>query len=76
MLDEMIKRINVLYHKSKEPGGLTDAEKEEQATLRGEYIQNVRKNLRGQLNNIDVQNPDGSIENLGEKHGDKKRTTH
>lgn len=66
-LEEKIARINELYHKSKKEG-LTDAEKEEQATLRKEYIANVRANLKGQLNQIDVKNEDGSVENLGEKY--------
>lgn len=67
-LEEKIARINELYHKSKKEG-LTDAEKEEQATLRKEYIANVRANLKGHLNQIDVQNEDGTVENLGEKYG-------
>jgi uncharacterized protein YnzC (UPF0291/DUF896 family) len=75
-MEETIKRINELYHKSQTPEGLTSEEKEEQAKLRGIYIESVRRNLRGQLNNIDIQNPDGTIENLGEKYGNKKRTTH
>ena len=49
--------------------GLTENEKKEQALLRQEYVAAVRKNLRSQLNNIDVVNPDGSIDNLGEKYG-------
>lgn len=68
-LEEKIARINELYHKSKNEG-LTEAEKEEQATLRKEYVANVRANLRGTLNNVDLVNPDGSVENLGEKYGD------
>lgn len=68
-LEEKIARINELYHKSKNEG-LTEAEKEEQALLRKEYVANVRANLRGTLNNVDVLNPDGSVENLGEKYGD------
>ena len=28
-------------------------------------------NLRGQLNNMSIQNPDGTITNLGEKYGKK-----
>ena len=72
-LEEKIARINELYHKSKNEG-LTEAEKEEQAMLRKEYVANVRANLRGTLNNVDVVNPDGSVENLGEKYGDN--TTH
>ena len=69
-MEEKIKRINELYHKSQEEG-LTDEEKKEQAELRSEYVANVRANLRGQLNNISVQNEDGTITNLGEKYGDK-----
>ena len=61
-----IDRINVLARKSKAEG-LTQAEKAEQDLLRKEYIANIRRNLRSQLDNIDVVNPDGTIENLGEK---------
>lgn len=71
-MEEKVKRINELYHKS-QAEGLTDAEKEEQAALRKEYIANVRQNLRGQLQNIDVVEKDGSIVNLGEKYANKKR---
>ncbi len=70
-MEEKVKRINELYHKS-QAEGLTTEEKKEQAELRSEYIANVRANLRGQLNNISIQNADGTITNLGEKYGDKK----
>lgn len=66
-----IARINELYHKSKAEG-LTEEEKKEQALLRQEYVANVRGNLRSQLNNINIQNEDGSITNLGEKYGNKE----
>ncbi len=69
-MEEKIKRINELYHKSKAEG-LTEAEKEEQQTLRKEYVANVRANLRGQLNSITIQKEDGTMENLGEKFGNK-----
>lgn len=72
MMDEKITRINELYRKSKGEG-LTEAEKEEQAKLRSEYIASIRNNLRSQLDNINIQNEDGSIENLGTKYGNKKR---
>ena len=75
-MEETIRRINELYHKSQTQEGLTSREKEEQAKLRGIYIESVRRNLKGQLNNIDILQPDGTIENLGEKYGNKKRTTH
>jgi len=65
-----IERINSLYRKSKAEG-LTEAEKKEQELLRKEYIANVKKNIRTQLDNIDVEQADGSIVNLGEKHGNK-----
>lgn len=71
MLEEKINRINELYRKSKAEG-LTESERKEQADLRRDYIENIRRNLRGQLNNIDIQNPDGSVENLGEKYAGKK----
>ncbi len=69
-LDSKIKRINELYRKS-QAEGLNEAEKKEQAALRSEYIANIRANLRGQLDNIDIQEKDGTITNLGEKHGNK-----
>ena len=51
--------------------GLTKAEEAEQKKLRKAYLAAIRKNLRGSLNRIDIQNKDGSIENLGEKYGKK-----
>ena len=68
MTQEKIQRINELYRKS-QAEGLSEAEKKEQDLLRKEYIANVKKNLRNQLNNIDMVNDDGSVENLGEKYG-------
>ena len=68
MTDEKIARINALYRKSKAEG-LTDAEKKEQDLLRKEFVAAVRGNLRTQLNNIDMVNEDGTVENLGEKYG-------
>lgn len=61
-----IDRINELARKSKTEG-LTEAEKEEQAKLRKEYITLVHNNLRGQLNNISILNPDGSVTKLKDK---------
>ncbi|MGN0428199.1 MAG: DUF896 domain-containing protein [Agathobacter sp.] len=71
-MDSKIDRINELYRKSKAEG-LTEAEKKEQALLRQEFLANVRSNLRSQLNNIDMVNEDGSVENLGEKYGNQKQ---
>lgn len=69
-MEEMIQRINALYHKS-QAKGLTEAEKKEQAELRSAYVANVRSNLRGQLDNISIVEKDGSVTNLGEKFGKK-----
>ena len=62
MTNEKIARINELYKKSKAEG-LSEEEKK------------VKANLRNQLNNIDMMNADGSVENLGEKYGSKTRTS-
>lgn len=71
MEKQKIDRINELYRKSKAEG-LTDAERKEQKILRQEYLELVRRNLRSQLNNIDVEEKDGTVVNLGEKDGTKK----
>ncbi len=71
-MDERIARINALYHKSKNEG-LTVEEKEEQNRLRKEYVANIRANLRGQLDNITIERPDGTKENLGVKYGRKSQ---
>lgn len=68
MKQEQIDRINELYRKSKAEG-LTEAEKKEQDMLRKQFVADVRGNVRAQLNNIDMVNADGSVENLGEKYG-------
>ena len=65
-IEETIKRINELYHKSQKEG-LSEAEKEEQKRLRQVYIDSVKKNLRGQLENMEIERPDGSIEKLTRK---------
>lgn len=69
-MDEKIKRINELYHKSKAEG-LTEEEKAEQQQLRADYAASFRANLKSQLDSITVQNEDGSRVNLGEKFGKK-----
>lgn len=74
MNQEKIERINALYRKSKAEG-LTEEEKKEQDFLRKEYIASVKSNLRSQLNNIDVINEQGKVENLGEKYGNKGTTS-
>ena len=60
-----------MYHKSKAEG-LTDEERKEQQLLRREYVDSFKRNLRGQLDQISIQEEDGSITNLGEKFGNKE----
>ena len=72
-MKEKIDRINELYRKSKAEG-LTEEEKKEQALLCQEFIANVKGNLRAQLNNIDIVDENGNVENLGEKYGSNKGT--
>ncbi len=70
MEQKKIDRINELYKKSKAEG-LTLEEAKEQKILRKEYMELIRVNLRSQLNNIDMEQKDGSIVNLGEKYSAK-----
>jgi len=50
-----IERINELSKKQKSPEGLTEAEQKEQAELRREYIDSVKRNLRAQLQGIEIK---------------------
>ena len=70
MKPEKIQRINELSRNSKAEG-LTEEEKKEQAVLRREFVESFRSNLKAQLDNIDIQEKDGTIVNLGEKYGKK-----
>ena len=67
---EQIDRIKELYRKSKAEG-LTSKEAEEQKTLRQEYIQAFKNNLRGTLETIKIQNPDGSVIDVKKRHNEK-----
>lgn len=68
-----IERINELYRKQK-AGTLTPEEKEEQARLRKEYIQAIRTNLRGQIENTVVEFPDGTQKTLAETAKTNRQT--
>lgn len=69
MSDEMLKRINELAKKKKE-NGLTPEEEKEQKLLREAYLKEFRQNLRGQIENIVIDYPDGksvSVKDLRKK---------
>jgi uncharacterized protein YnzC (UPF0291/DUF896 family) len=65
-INEVIARINELAKKAKEEG-LTDEEIAERDKLRRIYIDNVKANLIGQLDNTYIVNPDGTKRKLGPK---------
>ncbi len=65
MPKEKIARINELAHNMK-TAGLTEAEKEEQARLRKEYIASVVGNLKDQLDNTYVVDEHGNKTKIAE----------
>ena len=54
MSQEKIDRINELARKSRTPEGLTPEEKEEQTALRNEYRAGFVRNLKAQLDSIEI----------------------
>ena len=65
-MNEVIARINELAKKAKSPEGLTTEELAERDKLRRIYIDSVKSNLVGQLENTTIVYPDGT----------KKKVTH
>jgi len=62
-MEETIKRINELAHKAKTVG-LTEEELAEREQLRNIYRQSVIGNLKAQLDNTSIKEPDGTIHKL------------
>ena len=65
-MNEVIARINELAAKNKTVG-LTEAELEERDKLRRIYIDSVKSNLVGQLENTYILRPDGTKEKVQHK---------
>ena len=65
-MNEVIARINELAKKAKSEEGLTPEELTERDKLRRIYIDSVKANLVGQLENTSIVYPDGT----------KKKVTH
>ncbi len=65
-MNEVIARINELAHKAKAEG-LNEEELKERDKLRRIYIDSVKANLIGQLENTYIQEPDGTKHKLGHK---------
>jgi len=69
-MDDMIKRINELAKKKKEQG-LTADEQAEQKELYKKYLKNFRQNFEKQLDNTDVEYPDGRVVPFKEMRNEK-----
>ena len=65
-INDVIAKINVLAKKAKTEG-LTAEETKERDRLRRIYIDNVKANLVGQLDNTYLVRPDGSKTRLNRK---------
>lgn len=65
-MDEVIARINALAKKAKE-GPLTPEETQERDRLRRIYIDSVKANLVGQLENTYILQPDGTKKKVTRK---------
>ena len=65
-MDEVIARINELAHKAK-AGPLTPEELTERDKLRRIYIDSVKANLTGQLENTYIVYPDGTKKKVSHK---------
>ena len=65
-MDEVIARINALEKKAKTEG-LTAEETAERDKLRRIYIDSVKANLTGQLDNTYILRPDGTKTRLEKK---------
>ncbi len=66
MEKEKIERINELARKKKTVG-LTVEELEEQAVLRRQYLDEFRESVRGTLDQVYIQQEDGSYKKLEKK---------
>ena len=71
-MDLKIERINELYRKS-QAEGLTEEEKAEQAALRKAYVEAFHNNMRGNLDRMKIQHPDGTIENVKDRYKPKNK---
>ena len=65
-MDEVIVRINALAHIARERE-LTEEETAERAALRRIYIDSVKANLVGQLDNTYILQPDGTKKKIQRK---------
>ena len=62
---ELLEEINYLAKKKKEQG-LTEEEQKRQQELRQEYLKGFRAKFKTQLDNVEVEYPDGTVKTLKE----------
>ena len=70
MEPEKIQRINELKRLS-DQRELTEAEKEERANLRQEYLTGFRNNMKQLLDSVQVQEADGTLRPLKKKEDER-----
>lgn len=70
-----IARLNELAHKAKSEG-LSPEETTEREVLRKEYIESFKMNLRDTLENVRIQEEDGSLTPLKKRAGGKPHDHH
>ncbi|MBQ3418391.1 MAG: DUF896 domain-containing protein [Ruminococcus sp.] len=67
---ELLEEINYLAKKKKEQG-LTEEEQQRQQELRKEYLKGFRAKFKTQLDNVEVEYPDGTVKTLKELRNKK-----
>lgn len=67
--EKEIARINELAKKQKRRN-MTAEEKEEQQALCQKYLRSIRENMRSSLDQMKIQNPDGTITNVKDRRKD------
>ncbi|WP_415945388.1 DUF896 domain-containing protein [Selenomonas montiformis] len=75
---ELISRINELSHK-KRSVGLTPEEQTEQQALRREYLNNIREQVKGMLDQIEIADapqPESKVTRINEISFSLRRQLH
>ena len=66
MTEQLLQRINFLAKKAREEG-LSEAEKEEQAALRKQYIREFRQGMENTLSGVYIMDKDGNKKKIEKK---------
>jgi uncharacterized protein YnzC (UPF0291/DUF896 family) len=74
MEKEIVERMLALARKKREEGPLTEQEGLELTALRQQYLEDFRKGFQQQLDNVYVQQEDGSYQKLQKKNLTQEET--